>query len=89
MTLWHWPDQSLFSSAEPCLVNAGAPFADSRWRNPRFPHGPSVLAFAPDLGGSILNTTGPALRDLARRGQQDRGEEVGARLRPGTEWFVT
>jgi uncharacterized protein with HEPN domain len=42
----------------------------SRFRSPgnaRFPRGPSVLAFALDLSGSILNTTGPALRDLAGR----------------------
>jgi hypothetical protein len=32
---------------------------------------------------------GLALRDLAGREHQDRGDRVGARLRPGTEWFVT
>ena len=35
--------------------------------NARFPHGPSALAFALSLLGSILNTMGPALRDLAGR----------------------
>jgi len=35
--------------------------------NARFPLGPSDLAFALNLCGSILNTTGPALRDLAGR----------------------
>jgi hypothetical protein len=35
--------------------------------NARFPLGPSALAFALNLCGSILNTTGPALRDLAWR----------------------
>jgi hypothetical protein len=57
-------------------------------RNARFPRGPSEGAFALDLCGSILNTTGPALRDLAVRWPQDKGEQVGARLRPGTEWVV-
>ena len=57
--------------------------------NARFPLGPSGLAFALNSCGSILNTTGPALRDLTGREQQDKGEQVGARLRPGTEWFVT
>ena len=33
--------------------------------NARFPHGPSAHAFTLNLCGSILNTTGPALRDLA------------------------
>ena len=55
--------------------------------NARFPLGPS--AFVPNLPGSILNTTGPALRDLAGRYPQDRGDQVDARLRPGTEWVVT
>ena len=32
-----------------------------------FPLGPSDLAFALNSCGSILNTTGPALRDLAGR----------------------
>ena len=36
-------------------------------RNARFKHGPSGLAFALNPWGSILNTTGPALRDLAVR----------------------
>lgn len=36
-------------------------------RNARFPLGPSEVAFALNLCGSILNTTGPALRDLAGR----------------------
>jgi hypothetical protein len=36
-------------------------------RNARFPHGPSALAFALNSCGSILNTTGPALRGLAGR----------------------
>ena len=31
---------------------------------------------------------GPALRDLAVRAWQDEGDQAGARLRPGTEWFV-
>ncbi len=57
--------------------------------NARFPHGPSALAFALTWSGSILITTGPALRNLAGREQQDRGDQMGARLRPGTEWFVT
>ncbi len=35
--------------------------------NARFPRGPSALAFALNTGGSILVTTGPALRDLAVR----------------------
>ncbi len=35
--------------------------------NARFPRGPSDCAFALTLCGSILNTTGPALRDLAGR----------------------
>jgi hypothetical protein len=35
--------------------------------NARFPLGPSILAFALDFCSSILNTTGPALRDLAGR----------------------
>ncbi len=59
------------------------------WGNARFPLGPSALAFALNPCGSILVTTGPTLRDLAGRGQQDRGDQAGARLRPGTEWFVT
>ena len=58
-------------------------------RNARFPLGPSALAFALNTGGSILVGTGPALRDLAGREQQDKGDQLGARLRPGTEWFVT
>jgi hypothetical protein len=33
---------------------------DSGEGNARFPLGPSELAFAPNNGGSILNTTGPA-----------------------------
>ena len=33
--------------------------------NARFPLGPSALAFALNRCGSILNTKGPALRDLA------------------------
>ena len=57
--------------------------------NARFPHGPSDLAFTLNLCGSILNTTGPALRDLAGREQEDKGDQAEARLRPGTEWFVT
>jgi hypothetical protein len=36
-------------------------------RNAQFPLGPSGLAFALNSCGSILNTTGPALRDLAGR----------------------
>jgi len=32
---------------------------------------------------------GPALRDLAVQRNQDRALLTGARLRPGTEWFVT
>ena len=56
--------------------------------NARFPLGPSAVAFALKLCGSILVSTGPALRDLAGRQKQDRGDQVGARLRPGTEWFV-
>ena len=58
-------------------------------RNARFPCGPSALAFALKLDGSILNTTGPVLRDLAGRELQDKCERGAARLRPGTEWFVT
>ena len=50
---------------------------------------PSALAFALNTVGSILNATGLALRDLAGRGQQDRGGHLGARLRPGTEWAGT
>ena len=34
-------------------------------RNARFPRGPSALAFAQNSCGSILNTTGPSLRDFA------------------------
>jgi hypothetical protein len=54
----------------------------------RFPLGPSALAFALNSCGSILNTTGPALRGLAGQKQQDRVDQQGARLRPGTEWVV-
>ena len=57
--------------------------------NARFPLGPSGLAFALNLGGSILNTTGPALRDLAGPLQQVKGDQSGARLRSRTEWVVT
>jgi len=32
---------------------------------------------------------GPALRGLAGQQQGGRGDQIGARLRPGTEWFVT
>jgi hypothetical protein len=32
---------------------------------------------------------GLALRNLAGQWVQDRGDQVGARLRPGTKWFVT
>jgi hypothetical protein len=35
--------------------------------NARFPLGPSECAFALNTHGSILKTTGPALRDLAGR----------------------
>jgi len=35
--------------------------------NARFPPGPSAFAFALNRGGSILVTTGRALRDLAVR----------------------
>ena len=42
------------------------PILGSAFRcNARFPLGPSVLAFALNLGGSILMTMGQALRDLA------------------------
>jgi len=57
--------------------------------NARFPLGLSVLAFALNQGGSILNTTGPALRDLAGRYQQSRDDQLGARLRSGAEWVDT
>jgi hypothetical protein len=53
-----------------------------------FPLGPSGLAFALNSCGSILNTTGPALRGLAGWWREDRGNQTGARLWPGTEWFV-
>ena len=56
--------------------------------NARFPLRPSERAFALNTGGSILNTTGPALRDLAGWEPQVRGGRPAARLRPGTEWFV-
>ena len=39
--------------------------------------------------GRLEVSTGRALRDLAGREEQDRGDQVDARLRPGTEWFVT
>jgi hypothetical protein len=42
-----------------------APFGS--FDNARFPHGPSALAFALNSLGSMLNTTGPALRGLAGR----------------------
>jgi hypothetical protein len=35
--------------------------------NPRLPHGPSGFVLALSSYGSILNTTGPACRDLAGR----------------------
>jgi hypothetical protein len=35
--------------------------------NARFPRGPSGLAYALNLSGSNLNTTGPALRGLTVR----------------------
>ena len=37
--------------------------------------------------GRLKVSLGRALRDLAGREQQDRGDQVGTRLRPGTEWF--
>jgi hypothetical protein len=33
--------------------------------------------------------SGPALRGLAGGHMQDEDDQTGARLRPGTEWFVT
>ena len=48
-----------------CRETTAWPSRDSS--NARFPLGPSALAFALNKGGSILNTTGPALRDLAGR----------------------
>ena len=45
----------------------GEPLRSRAPGNARFPHGPSGFAFALILCGSILVTTGPALRDLAGR----------------------
>jgi hypothetical protein len=59
------------------------------FRDARFPVGPSALASALNSGGSILNTTGPAVRDLAGRQLQDRGDQSGAQLRSRIEWAVT
>ncbi len=56
--------------------------------NARFPHGPSALAFALSACGSILVTTGPALRDLAVQRFLRWLILRGTRLRLGTEWFV-
>lgn len=46
--------------------------------NARFPLGPSTLAFAQNSSGSILNNTGPALRDFTGQWQQGRDDHVGA-----------
>jgi len=59
------------------------------WGNARFKLGPSGGAFAPSFGGSILFIMGPALRDLAGRAKGLVPVPLGARLRPGTELFVT
>jgi hypothetical protein len=59
-------------------------------RTPGYPLGPSALAFALNSRGSILNTTGPGPAGPRRlHGFWVRPVIEGARLRPGTEWFVT